>query len=102
MDVDSAQKTTPLLIDGDLIRGGAGTFVTINPANERPLGTAADGDTADTDRAITAARVAFDESGWSRDTELRVHCLRQLRDALNAEIESLRAIAVAEVGRRSL
>ena len=39
------------------------------------------------DRAIAAARTAFDDTDWSRDTALRVHCLRQLRDALNDEIE---------------
>ena len=92
------EKTTPLLIDGEQVEGSAGTFATINPASEEPLGTAADGDSADMDRAVAAARRAFDESDWSRDAELRVHCLRQLRDALNAEIDLLRDITVAEVG----
>lgn len=90
--------TSALLIGGDLIPGGSGTFATINPATEEPIGTAADGDAADMDRAIAAARTAFDTTDWSRDTALRVHCLRQLRDALNAEIETLRGITVAEVG----
>jgi len=89
---------TDLLIDGTLVAGGSGTFATINPATEEPIGTAADADTADMDRAIAAARTAFDDTDWSRDVALRVHCLRQLRDALNAEIEDLRAITVAEVG----
>ena len=96
--MSSAQKSTALLIDGELVPGGGATFTTINPATEEPLGAAADGDATDMDRAIAAARVAFDESDWSRDTEFRVHCLRQLRDALNAEIELLRDITVAEVG----
>lgn len=89
---------TALLIDGHLAVGGSGTFDTINPATEEPIGSAADGDAADMDRAIGAARSAFDRSDWSRDVGLRVHCLRQLRSALNAEIEALRAITVAEVG----
>lgn len=89
---------TELLIDGRLVGGGAGTFDTINPATEEPIGPAADGDAADMDRAIGAARAAFDNSDWSRDGALRVHCLRQLRTALNAEIEDLRTITVAEVG----
>ena len=89
---------TELLIDGRLVAGGAGTFETLNPATEEPLGPAADGDAADMDAAIAAARSAFDDSDWSRDVALRVHCLRQLREALNAEIEELRAITVAEVG----
>jgi aldehyde dehydrogenase (NAD+) len=90
--------STPLLIDGELVSGGAGTFDTVNPATEETLGQAADADAADLDRAIAAARTAFDDTDWSRDTVLRVHCLRQLQAALNDEIEHLRAITVAEVG----
>ncbi|MEO6792743.1 MAG: aldehyde dehydrogenase [Mycobacterium sp.] len=90
--------TTQLLIDGALVPGGGGAFRTINPATEEPLGEAADGDAADLDRAIAAARTAFDSSDWCRDSALRVHCLRQLRDALNDEIEALREITIAEAG----
>src|SRR5246500_5998705 len=89
---------TELLIDGELSSANGGTFTTINPATEQPLGEAADPDAADMDRAIAAARVAFDNSDWSRDVEMRVHCLRQLRAALNEEIETLREITVAEGG----
>jgi aldehyde dehydrogenase (NAD+) len=90
--------STPLLIDGQLVAGSAGTFDTVNPATEEVLGQAARADRIDMDRAIAAARRAFDDTDWSRDTALRVHCLRQLHAALNAEIEHLRAITVAEVG----
>src|SRR6516165_5938489 len=83
---------TELLIDGELGSANGGTFTTINPATEQPLGEAADAD------AIAAARVAFDNSDWSRDVGMRVHCLRQLRAALNEHIETLREITVAEVG----
>ena len=98
MTASASTKVTELLIDGELVGASGGTFTTINPATEEPLGDAADADAADMDRAIAAARAAFDESDWSRDTALRVHCLRQLRDALNEEIETLREITVAEVG----
>ncbi|ULE35456.1 aldehyde dehydrogenase [Mycobacterium sp. IDR2000157661] len=89
---------TDLLIDGALVPGGGGTFSTVNPATEDVLGEAADGDTRDMDRAITAARAAFDETDWSRDSDFRVSCLRQLHEALNAEIQTLRDITVAEAG----
>ncbi|MEB3023128.1 aldehyde dehydrogenase [[Mycobacterium] crassicus] len=89
---------TSLLIDGALVPGGGGTFATVNPATEETLGQAADGDAADLDRAVAAARRAFDSSDWCRDTALRVHCLRQLRDALNDQIEALREITIAEAG----
>jgi len=98
MTASASAKVTELLIDGELVAAGGGTFATINPGTEEPLGDAADADGADMDRAIAAARVAFDESDWSRDPALRVHCLRQLRAALNEDIEMLREITVAEVG----
>ncbi|MEB3034271.1 aldehyde dehydrogenase [[Mycobacterium] nativiensis] len=90
--------STQLLIDGALVPGGRGTFATVNPATEETLGQAADADGADLDRAVAAARNAFDSTDWCRDTALRVHCLRQLRDALGDEIEALREITIAEAG----
>jgi aldehyde dehydrogenase (NAD+) len=87
-----------LLIDGALVPGRAGTFTTLNPATEQPLGEAADAAPADMDAAIAAAKKAFDDTDWSRDVNLRLRCLRQFKDALNAEIETLRTITVSEVG----
>ena len=70
-----------LLVDGGLVpASGGGTFETVNPATEEVLGVAADGTAADMDAAIGAARQAFDESGWATDLELRVRCIRQLRE----------------------
>ena len=60
-----------LLIDGELHRGRVGQrFDNINPATEEVLGQVADASAADMDRAIAAARRAFDETDWS--TEPRV------------------------------
>jgi aldehyde dehydrogenase (NAD+) len=87
-----------LLIDGKLVPGAAGTFPTVNPATEEVLGVAADADTADMNAAIDAARRAFDDTDWSRDTARRIRCLRQLRDALREHVEELRDITIAEVG----
>jgi aldehyde dehydrogenase (NAD+) len=88
-----------LLIDGELRSSASGdTFVTRNPATEQVLGSAADGTAADMDAAIGAARRAFDETDWSTDVALRARCLRQLRDALQAQGEALRALTTAEVG----
>lgn len=93
-----ADGTSALLIDGKLVSGNAGTFPTANPATEEVLGTAANADATDMDRAIDAARRAFDETDWAHNTELRVHCLRQLRDVLGDHIEELREITIAEAG----
>jgi len=88
-----------LLIDGELAAAsGGGTFETANPATEEVLGAAADGTGADMDAAIGAARSAFDEGTWAADPSFRARCLRQLRDALQADGEALRALTTAEVG----
>ncbi|OBI49362.1 aldehyde dehydrogenase [Mycobacterium kyorinense] len=87
-----------LLIDGKLVPGSAGTFPTVNPATEDVLGTAADANADDMGRAVEAARRAFDETDWSRNIELRVRCVRQLRDAMREHVEQLRDITIAEVG----
>ncbi|MEZ0363100.1 aldehyde dehydrogenase [Mycobacterium sp. pUA109] len=93
-----ADRGSDLLIDGKMVSGSAGTFGTINPATEEVLGTAANADAADMDRAIEAARRAFDDTDWSRNTALRVRCVRQLRDVLREHVEDLRELTIAEVG----
>lgn len=87
------------LIDGELRPASDGaTFETLNPATEEILGRAANGTAADLDAAVAAARRAFDESDWARDPAFRAHCLRQLRDVMQAEAETLRDLTIAEVG----
>ncbi len=93
-----ADGVSSLFIDGKRCEGAAGTFSTVNPATEETLGVAADADAGDMDRAIEAARRAFDDTDWSRNTELRVRCVRQLRDAMREHIEELRALTISEVG----
>jgi aldehyde dehydrogenase (NAD+) len=93
-----ADGISALLIDGKLTSGSGRTFSTVNPATEAVLGSAVDATAEDMGAAIDAARRAFDETEWSRNTELRVRCVRQLRDALRAHVEELRELTIAEVG----
>jgi len=57
-----------LLIDGDWVDAASGqTFATINPATEETLAEVAHGQAEDIDRAVRAARKAFDDdSAWRR------------------------------------
>jgi len=87
-----------MLIDGELVDGEAGTFAVVNPATEEEIGDLAAASPADMERAIDAARRAFDETSWSTDRELRKRCLTQLQDALDAEKEQLREQLILEVG----
>ena len=65
-----------MLIDGELQFTSSGAkFDVIHPASEEVAGQATDGTVADMDRAVGAARRAFDAGDWSRDLEFRYHCL---------------------------
>lgn len=85
-------------MDGRLVPGAGGAFETINPATEEVLGTAADATADDMDRAIAAARRAFDETGWATDHAFRARCLRQLREGLRRRADELRELTIQEVG----
>jgi aldehyde dehydrogenase (NAD+) len=88
-----------MLIDGELVDGeGGATFDNIDPFTEEILGPTADGTNADMERAIAAARRAFDTTDWSTNRALRRESLMQLQAALESEQEELRAELVAEVG----
>jgi aldehyde dehydrogenase (NAD+) len=88
-----------MLIDGQLVDAASGaTYENVNPATEESIGAVADGAPADMDRAIAAARRAFDETDWSTNRELRKACVQQLREALDKHKEELRPQIVAEVG----
>jgi aldehyde dehydrogenase (NAD+) len=90
---------TRLLIDGKLVEADSGRmFDNVNPATEEVLGQVADASPADMERAIAAARRAFDQTDWSTNRELRKHCLGQLQDALEAEKEEMREQLILEVG----
>lgn len=88
-----------MLIDGTLTAASdGGVFDNINPANETVIGTAPDATPADVERAILAARRAFDTTTWSTDHTFRRQCLIQLQAGLQKEIEVLRPLIVAEAG----
>lgn len=89
-----------LLFIGGRLRAAAAErwYDNFSPATGALLGTAADAGAADMEAAIAAAREAFDAGGWSTDRDLRIHCLRQLRDRLRGLSESYRAAIAGETG----
>jgi len=90
---------TRLLIDGELIGAASGkTFANINPATEEVIGEVADAGPEDMERAIAAARRAFDETDWSTNHTFRLHCLQQLKTGLLAEMEDFKQQIAAETG----
>jgi phenylacetaldehyde dehydrogenase len=68
--VDAFVSTTrQLFIDGQWVDAASGeTFETTNPATGETLATVAAGDVSDIDRAVRAARRAFEDGPWGRLT----------------------------------
>jgi aldehyde dehydrogenase (NAD+) len=98
-DTAGFQPEPRMLIDGVLTEAASGQrFDNINPATEEKLGPVADGSAEDMQRAIAAARRAFDETDWATNHALRKRCLEQLQEALEADREQLREELIAEVG----
>jgi aldehyde dehydrogenase (NAD+) len=88
-----------MLIDGKLVEADSGkTFANYNPATEELLGQVTDASAAEMQRAIDAARQAFDTTDWSTNRALRKRCLEQLQEALEGEREELREQIILEVG----
>ncbi|WP_372727476.1 aldehyde dehydrogenase [Nocardioides sp.] len=99
MSQDLRTPAARQLIDGRLVGASDGaTYPILNPATGAEIGLAPDGTAADLEAAITAARRAFDRTSWSTDHAFRVHCLRQLHEALVEHGESFRALTTAEAG----
>ncbi len=86
-----------LLIDGQLVETGR-TLASLDPATGEHYGYAPEAGVAEVDAAVAAARRAFDTTDWATNTQFRVHCLRQLHQALRDNVEQLRALTIAEVG----
>src|SRR3954454_18682544 len=95
----TASGEVRMLIDGELVEAASGKrFDNINPATEEVLGDVADASAEDMQRAIAAARRAFDETDWSTNHAFRKECLLQLQAAIESEQEELRHELVNEVG----
>jgi len=88
-----------LFIDGELCDAAGGkTYPNINPATEEVMGEVADAGPEDMEKAIAAARRAFDETDWSIDHEFRLKCLKQLYEGLRVVEEEFKQQIAAETG----
>jgi betaine-aldehyde dehydrogenase len=88
-----------LYIDGDLVEpAGSGTIDVINPFTEEVAGRVPEATTADVDRAVAAARAAF-ESDWSRlPVAERAEILGRASAGINARLDDLTRLITTEMG----
>ncbi|HET6189449.1 MAG TPA: aldehyde dehydrogenase family protein [Trebonia sp.] len=91
---------TGMLIGGDWTQAASGeTFETVNPATGSVLATVASGGPADVDRAVAAARRAFEKPSWaSMNPHDRTLVLLRIADAVEANAEELAALESLDGG----
>jgi aldehyde dehydrogenase (NAD+) len=86
-------------IDGEFVHGEAGRFTVIDPATETPVAEVSSASLAQVDRAVAAARNAFDHGPWPRLSPAeRAAVMYRFADALEARRDVLVETVIAEAG----
>lgn len=94
-------KYTKCLIDGEWVDAVAGrTFETINPATGDVLTHVAEGDEPDVNKAVAAARKAFESGPWPKMTaSQRGRLLYKLADLIEQHKDELAALETLDNGK---
>jgi gamma-glutamyl-gamma-aminobutyraldehyde dehydrogenase len=92
---------TGLFIDGAFVDAvGGRRFTTENPATGQPLAEVAEGDAADVDAAVRAARAAVEHGPWSTMAPAeRKRVLFAVADAIDSHVEELARIESLDAGK---
>jgi phenylacetaldehyde dehydrogenase len=90
-----------LFIDGAWVDAASGrTFTTPNPATGEVLATVAEGDAEDIDRAVRAARRAFEEGPWTRMTPSeRGRLIWKIGDLILEHVDELAQLETLDNGK---
>lgn len=100
-NIPSKDGVMLMYIDGEFVASETGeTRDVVNPGNGQVIATVAEAGQAEVDRAIRAARRAFDEDGWAESTALeRASLLFKLADAIDANLNELAHIDTLDNGK---
>jgi len=98
---DFIDKPRKMLIDGKWVNAASGkTFPTYNPATGEVLAQVAEGDRADIDAAVKAARKAFDSGPWPRMTSSeRGKLIWKLAELVEEHTEELATLETLDNGK---
>ena len=90
-----------ILINGKWVEAASGkTFATYNPATGEVLAQVAEGDREDIDRAVKAARAAFETGPWSKMTAAeRSRLMWKLSDLIEQNTEELAELEMLDNGK---
>jgi acyl-CoA reductase-like NAD-dependent aldehyde dehydrogenase len=94
-------RSYAMLIDGEWLRASAGAeFHCVDPYTEETWGRVPEADAADVDRAVSAARRAFDQDGWPQTPPARrAALLRRLAQLIQSHAEALTYQQIRENGK---
>lgn len=94
-------QQTQCFIGGQWVPAQSGkTFDTVNPATEEVIAQVAEGDKADVDLAVEAARNAFEQGDWPRmDARDRGKLLYKLADLIEENLDELAALESLDNGK---
>ncbi|HEX4003060.1 MAG TPA: aldehyde dehydrogenase family protein [Candidatus Acidoferrales bacterium] len=94
-------KTRQMLINGKWVNAASGkTFPTYNPATGEVLAHVAEGDKEDIDRAVAAARAAFDKGPWRNMTPSeRGRAIWRIADLLEKHAEEFAQLECLDQGK---
>jgi phenylacetaldehyde dehydrogenase len=94
-------RTHKMLINGKWVEAASGkTFATFNPATGEVLARVAEGDREDIDRAVKAARAAFETGRWSQLTPSeRGRAIWKLADLLEENLEEFAELESLDNGK---
>ena len=95
------EPSTGAFIDGELVDAASSeTFDRINPATGEVIARVAAGDAEDVDRAVRAARRAFDAGDWSMaDPAERKRVLLRLAELIREHAEELALLDSLDMGK---
>ena len=95
------EKPRPMMIEGKWTMAASGkTFPTYNPATGEVLAQIAEGDKEDINRAVKAARKAFDSGPWRKLTPSeRGRLIWKLADLLEANLEEFAYLETLDNGK---
>jgi phenylacetaldehyde dehydrogenase len=98
---DFVSKTRKMLINGKWVDAASGkTFPSYNPATGEVLAHVAEGDREDIDRAVKAARAAFETGPWSKLTPSeRGRLIWKLADLLEENLEEFAELETLDNGK---
>jgi aldehyde dehydrogenase (NAD+) len=94
-------RHTQCFIGGKWVSAKSGkTFETVNPATEEVIAKVAEGDAAEVDLAVAAAREAFESGPWSNmDARDRGRLMHKLADLIEEEQSELAALETLDNGK---